>query len=105
MGIAAGVALLFASQVSSTSLQGSVSQLSRGIVGKASLQLLARGPRGLSQSTLAARRCAIPGVRVAAPLLEAPRERDRAQGRESIELVGADTSLGSSVARSCATPP
>ncbi len=92
VGIAAGVALLFASQVSSTSLQGSVSQLSRGIVGKASLQLLARGPVGLPQSTLVRVR-AIPGVRVAAPLLEAPADAIGPHGRESIELVGADTSL------------
>jgi putative ABC transport system permease protein len=38
VGIAAGVALLFASQVASSSLSGSVAQLSRGIVGKATLQ-------------------------------------------------------------------
>ena len=70
MGIAAGVALLFASQVASSSLQSSVSQLSRGIVGNATLQLLARDPHGFPQSTLARVR-AIPGVRVAAPVLEA----------------------------------
>ncbi len=40
LGIAVGVALLFASQVASTSLDGSIRQLSEGIVGRASLQLL-----------------------------------------------------------------
>ncbi len=92
LGIAAGVALLFASQVSSTSLQSSVSQLSRGIVGKASLQLIARDPHGFPQSTLAQVR-AIPGVRVAAPLLEAQAEAIGPRGRESIQLIGADPSL------------
>jgi putative ABC transport system permease protein len=92
VGIAAGVALLFASQVSSTSLRSSVSQLSRGIVGDASLQLLARDQLGFPQSTLARVR-AIPGVRVAAPLLEAPADAIGPRGRESIELIGADTSL------------
>ena len=46
VGIAAGVALLFASQVSSSSLQSSVAELSRGIAGDATLQLLARDPQG-----------------------------------------------------------
>src|SRR6185437_10069326 len=92
VGIAAGVALLFASQVSSTSLRSSVSQLSRGIVGNASLQLLARDQLGFPQSTLARVR-AIPGVRVAAPLLEAPADAIGPRGRESIQLIGADTSL------------
>jgi putative ABC transport system permease protein len=92
VGIAAGVALLFASQVSSTSLQSSVSQLSRGIVGDASLQLIARDPHGFPENMLARVR-AIPGVRVAAPLLEAQAEAIGPRGRESIQLIGADPSL------------
>lgn len=73
-GIAAGVALLFASQVSNSSLQSSVTQLSRGIAGNATLQLLARDPLGFPQSTLAAVR-RIPGVHVAAPLWKPARTR------------------------------
>ena len=92
VGIAAGVALLFASQVSSTSLQSSVSQLSRGIVGDASLQLIARDPQGFPENMIARVR-AIPGVRVAAPLLEAQAEAIGPHGRESIQLIGADPSL------------
>jgi putative ABC transport system permease protein len=92
VGIAAGVALLFASQVSSSSLQSSVAQLSRGIVGNATLQLLARDPHGFPQSTLGRVR-RIPGVRVAAPLLEAGANATGPRGSESIELVGADSSL------------
>lgn len=92
VGIAAGVALLFASQVSSSSLQGSVAQLSHGIVGGANLQLLARDPHGFPQGMLGRVR-SILGVRVAAPLLEAGAEASGPRGKRSIELIGADASL------------
>ncbi|HWX43811.1 MAG TPA: hypothetical protein VNY52_00645, partial [Solirubrobacteraceae bacterium] len=92
VGIAAGVALLFASQVSSSSLQSSVAQLSRGILGNATLQLVARDPHGFPQSTLGRVR-QIPGVRVAAPLLETGANAIGPRGSASVELVGADPSL------------
>jgi putative ABC transport system permease protein len=107
VGIAAGVALLFASQVSSSSLQGSVSELSRGVVGDATLELIARDPHGFPQSELARVR-SIPGVRVAAPLLEATAEAIGPRGREPVELIGADPSLaklgGALVAHTALTP-
>jgi putative ABC transport system permease protein len=92
IGIAAGVALLFASLVSSSSLQSSVAQLSRGIAGDATLQLLARDPQGFPEGTLQLVR-RIPGVRVAAPLLEAGANAIGPRGSESVELIGADASL------------
>ena len=92
VGIAAGVALLFASQVATSSLSSSVAQLSHGIVGNASLQLLARDPHGLPASMLASVR-AIPGVRAAAPLLEGSAELSGPHDSASVELVGADASL------------
>ncbi|HXA53500.1 MAG TPA: FtsX-like permease family protein [Solirubrobacteraceae bacterium] len=92
VGIAAGVALLFASQIASSSLSSSVAQLSRGIVGDAKLQLLARDAQGFEASTVAQVR-ALPGVRVAAPLLEASAEISGPKGSESVELVGADQNL------------
>jgi putative ABC transport system permease protein len=92
VGIAAGVALLFASQVSSSSLQSSVGQLSRGIAGHATLQLLARDPHGFPESMLGQVR-RISGVRVAAPLLEASANAIGPRGSESVELIGADASL------------
>ncbi len=92
LGIAAGVALLFASQVSSSSLQSSVAQLSHGIEGKATLQMLARDPGGFPQSMLARMR-ALRGVRVAAPLLEASANAIGPHGSESVQIVGADPSL------------
>ena len=49
LGIAVGVALLFASQVASTSLDGSIRQLASGVVGDAGLQLVASDSQGLAQ--------------------------------------------------------
>jgi putative ABC transport system permease protein len=91
-GIAAGVALLFASQIASESLSSSVAQLSRGIVGDATLQLLAREPQGVDERVLGQVR-RIPGVRVAAPLLEATANAIGPRGSRSVELIGTDESL------------
>jgi putative ABC transport system permease protein len=107
VGIAAGVALLFSSQVASSSLLSSVAQLSRGIVGHATLQLLARDPEGMPQGTVARVR-EIDGVKVAAPLLEASANAVGATGSESVELVGADASLsrlGGALVRRTAIEP
>ncbi len=92
LGIAAGVALLFASQVSNASLQSSVSGLSHAIVGNARLELLARDPHGFPQSTLGLVRH-VPGVAVATPLLEAAADATGPAGSESVELIGAEQSL------------
>jgi putative ABC transport system permease protein len=87
LGIAVGVALLFASQVASTSLDGSVSQLSRQLVGNMDLQLQARSPQGFPRSLLASVR-AIPGVTQALPVLEAQADVIGPRGRESVDLIG-----------------
>ncbi|HEY2572347.1 MAG TPA: FtsX-like permease family protein, partial [Solirubrobacteraceae bacterium] len=92
VGIAAGVALLFASQVASSSLSSSVAQLSHGIVGNATLQLVARDSHGFEEGLLTKVRH-IPGVRAAAPLLEVSANAVGPKGHESVELVGADGSL------------
>jgi putative ABC transport system permease protein len=92
VGIAAGVALLFASQVASSSLSSSVAQLSHGIVGNATLQIVARDTHGFDEGALAKVRH-IAGVRAAAPLLEVSADAGGPKGRESVELVGADASL------------
>ncbi len=107
VGIAAGVALLFASQVASTSLQGSEGQLSHGIVGGATLQMVARSPTGFSETMLRRVRH-IPGVRVAAPILESGAEAAGPKGSQSVELIGADGSLsalGGSLVRNSALTP
>ncbi len=104
VGIAAGVALLFASQVATSSLSSSVAQLSQGIVGNATLQVLARSAQGFDAGLLAQVR-AIPGVRAAAPLLEANAKASGPRASRSVELVGVDsslTALGGSLVRHAA---
>jgi putative ABC transport system permease protein len=107
VGIAAGVALLFASQIAGQSLSSSVGQLNGGIIGRATLQLTARDAHGFSEHLLAQVRH-IRGVRVAAPLLEANANAIGPAGRESVQLVGADASLaelgGALVRRAALTP-
>jgi putative ABC transport system permease protein len=106
-GIAAGVGLLFASQVAGTSLQSSAAQLSRGIVGDATLQLVARDPNGFPEGMLGRVR-RIPGVATAAPILEAGALASGPRGSESVELIGADSSLsrlGGSLVRGTALSP
>jgi putative ABC transport system permease protein len=92
VGIAAGVALLFASQIASASLSSSVGQLNSGIVGAAQLQLTAPGAQGFSEKVVGEVRH-LAGVRVAAPLLEVNANIHGPKGSESVELVGADGSL------------
>jgi putative ABC transport system permease protein len=107
VGIAAGVALLFASQIAASSLSSSVSSLNAGIVGRARLQLTARSAQGFPERLLADVRH-IPGVRVAAPLLEVGAQASGPRGSESVELVGADPSLarlgGALVSKTSLTP-
>ncbi len=92
VGIAAGVGLLFASQIASSSLSSSVGQLNSGIVGRAKLQLTARDAHGLPQKLVSEIRH-LPGVRVAAPLLEVSANAKGPKGSESVELAGADGTL------------
>lgn len=89
LGIAVGVALLFASQVASTSLDSSISDLAGSVIGPAEFQLEARGPDGFSERLLAeARRTR--GVRVAVPVLEQRVGIVGSTGRETVDLIGAD---------------
>jgi putative ABC transport system permease protein len=92
VGIAAGVGLLFASQIASSSLSSSVGQLNSGIVGGATLQLTARDAHGFPERLVSEAR-KLGGVRVAAPLVEVPANAKGPRGSESVELVGADDNL------------
>ena len=90
LGIAVGVALLFASQVSSTSLTHSVQKLSEQLVGNAQYQLDARGPAGVSERLLGETRL-LPGVKVALPILEQQANLTGENGhQQSVDLIGAD---------------
>ncbi len=94
LGIAIGVALLFASQVTSTSLDGSVRQLSKQLVGEMQYQLDARGPEGVSERIVAEAR-SLAGVRAALPLLEQEASVIGPDGRASVDLIGADPRFAS----------
>jgi putative ABC transport system permease protein len=94
LGIAIGVALLFASQVASTSMDGSVRELSHRLVGSAQFQLDARGPEGVSES-LVDRALLLPGVRSATPLLEQPATIQGRSGNAPVDLIGVDRRIAS----------
>jgi putative ABC transport system permease protein len=92
LGIAVGVALLFASQVASTSLNGAVRQLTAGIVGQMRFQITARDTHGFDASLLGEVR-RIPGVRGAVPVLQENANVVGPDGSQSIDLVGVDPRL------------
>jgi putative ABC transport system permease protein len=87
LGIAVGVSLLFASQVANTSLNGSVAQLTNGIVGQMRYQLVARSPEGFNQRILAEVKH-LRSVQVAAPVIEEHAEAIGPAGRQSVDFVG-----------------
>jgi putative ABC transport system permease protein len=88
-GITIGVALVFAALVASASLTGSVRQLTSGIVGQTRFQLAARGPEGFDARLLGDVQ-RLPGVKAAAPVLEARANLIGPTGRSSVLLVGGD---------------
>jgi putative ABC transport system permease protein len=91
LGIAVGVALLFASQVASTSLDASVAQLTSGVVGQSTYQLKARGPQGFSESLLGEVQ-RVPGVRAAVPVLDRQASVTGPSGSQSVDLIATDPS-------------
>jgi len=92
VGIAAGVALLFAVQTANQSLSASASQLTEGLTGSAQLQLKARDARGFAES-LTRQVEAIDGVDAAAPVLEFPANAVDGERERSVTLLAADTRL------------
>ncbi|HEY8581655.1 MAG TPA: FtsX-like permease family protein, partial [Capillimicrobium sp.] len=92
LGIAAGVALVFASLVANTSLQGSVEQLNRGVVGDLPLQIAARGPGGLDAGLLAQVRRE-PSIRRAASVLEARAVVRGPEGERAVVMFAGDRAL------------
>ncbi len=93
LGLAVGVALLFASQVASASLNGSVTQFTSGVIGQARLQLVARDPQGFDEGLLGDVQ-RLPGVLVAAPVLDERANAIGPTGREqSVDLLAGDPRL------------
>lgn len=89
LGIAAGVALLFAVQVAHRSITGSFEEVAHGVAGSATLELTARGPDGFDQR-IAREAQGVPGVKAAAPILTQPIVAVGPSGRRALTLVGAD---------------
>jgi putative ABC transport system permease protein len=89
VGIAVGVALLLASQISATSLTRSEARLNTQLLGSAQVQLDARGPEGFAEGLLAQVR-AVPGVRVALPIVERQVNLTGPGGERSVDLIGVD---------------
>jgi putative ABC transport system permease protein len=89
LGLAVGVALLFASQVASTSLNGSVRQLTNGIVGKSQYQLESRDPRGFDERLLSEVQ-RLPGVSAAIPVLEERVSVIGPAGQQAVDLIAGD---------------
>jgi putative ABC transport system permease protein len=94
LGIAAGVALVFAVQVANSSIAGSVEQLVKGITGKSSIEVAARDAHGFDQRLVSAVE-STPGVTVAAPLLEQRVSLRGPRGEATVSLIGANLELAS----------
>ncbi len=87
-GVAAGVALLFAVQISQRSVTGSFAQITHGVAGQATLELAARGPDGFDQA-VSQEVERMPGVKAAAPVFEQSVTVSGPRGRRPLVLLGA----------------
>jgi putative ABC transport system permease protein len=92
MGVAAGVALLFTVQIANHSVTGSFEEIVRGVAGRATLEVAARGPEGLNEQ-IDTEVAQTPGVQAAAPILEQHVVVVGRKGSRALTLVGADERL------------
>jgi len=94
VGIAVGVALVFAVLVATSSITSGSAHIVKSFVGAADLQLRARSSSGFDQR-IAARVPTLPGVRAAVPVLVLTVEARGPDGHEAtVQLVSSDVSLG-----------
>jgi putative ABC transport system permease protein len=92
VGVAAGVALLFATQVAHRSITGSFDQIARGVAGRATIELASRGPEGIDQG-IAGEIERMGDVKATAPIFEQPVMAVGPNGRRALTLVGATEQL------------
>ena len=91
-GLSVGVALLFATQIASSTLTHSAAQLSTTqLVGAAQVQLDAPGPEGFPAAVLAEVRAA-PGVTSTLPVIERQATVIGQRGERSVYLIGVEPS-------------
>jgi putative ABC transport system permease protein len=96
MGVAAGVALLFAVQVSHRSITGSFEEIAHGVAGHATLEVAGRSSEGFDER-VAEEVERMPAVKTAAPILQQPIIVVGPRSRRALTLVGATyqvTALG-----------
>ncbi|MHB8242238.1 MAG: ABC transporter permease [Solirubrobacteraceae bacterium] len=94
LGVASGVALVFATMIANGSVAASAREVVHAVAGPASLQLRSRDSAGLDQS-LASRVKHIPGVAQAAPVLEQTATITGPHGRRmAINVAGTNLSFG-----------
>lgn len=101
MGVAAGVALLFAVQVAHRSITGSFEEITHDVAGRATLELAARSPEGFNQN-VAEEVEHMPDVKATAPILQQPVVVVGPHGRRALTLVGSTeqiTALGGKLSR------
>lgn len=92
LGIAVGVALVFAVQVANSSITTGSEQIEKSLVGPATLQLRARSDQGFSES-VAQRVQQLPGVHRAAPVLDLPGSAQAGAKHVAVQLAGAELTL------------
>ena len=92
IGVAAGVALLFAVQVANSSVTGAFEQVVHGVAGRATLEVAARSPEGFDQS-IGEQISSTPGIRAAAPVLTQQAVVVGPRASRALTLVGADERL------------
>jgi putative ABC transport system permease protein len=93
LGVAIGVALVFATTLVSGSVAGSAGEVVHAVVGPATLQLRTNRSGGLEERMLGQVE-RLPGVKQAAPILEQTATIEGAGGRAlTVDLAGADTAL------------
>jgi putative ABC transport system permease protein len=88
VGVAAGVALLFAVQVAHRSITGSFEEIAHGVAGKATLELASRGPEGFDER-ISEEVEHMADVKAAAPIFQQPIVAVGPKGRRALTLVGA----------------
>jgi putative ABC transport system permease protein len=92
LGVAAGVALLFTMEISNSSVTGSFEQITRGLAGRATLEMAARTPEGFD-GEVSEQVARMPGVKGVAPILEQRIVAVGPAGSRALTLVGADERL------------
>lgn len=92
VGIATGVALIFAVLVANASVTGTLGRLTSAVAGNASTQVVARDSRGVDEHLLERVR-GVAGVRAAAATLEQQVDVSGPRGSRSVNFVGVTPEL------------